>query len=380
MKIELNKVEHADFNLPEEAPEIPVHIYEERCHKAYSIADSDWLVIYGDREHFANLAYLTGFDPRFEEAVLLLGTGNRRILLVGNEGLGYSSIVKPKIDIILCQSFSLMGQDRSIAPCLFDILKEAGIQHGQKVAVIGWKYLEPEESTGEYPYFFVPSILVDNIRTLVGDPKAVLDATWILMHPSKGLRSHNEVEQIAAFEWGASRATAAVSRIIHNIQPGMTEFQAVSNMNYGGDPLSIHVVFASGHNMINGLRSPTAKRIKMGDGAVTGVGFWGGLAARAGLIENENEDFISRVAIPYFRGLAAWYQAIGIGVSGKEIFEHVSEALAQGGLRSKLNPGHLSSLEEWLHSPIRLDGLEKMESGMFFQCDIIPEPMLQDIL
>ena len=30
------------------------------------------LVIYGDREHFANLAYLTGFDPRFEEAVLIV--------------------------------------------------------------------------------------------------------------------------------------------------------------------------------------------------------------------------------------------------------------------------------------------------------------------
>ncbi|HZS93019.1 MAG TPA: hypothetical protein VFE42_36710 [Chloroflexota bacterium] len=32
----------------------------------------DALLVYVDREHFANLAYLTGFDPRFEEALLIL--------------------------------------------------------------------------------------------------------------------------------------------------------------------------------------------------------------------------------------------------------------------------------------------------------------------
>ncbi len=31
-------------------------------------------MVYADREHFANLAYLTGFDPRFEESLLIVGT------------------------------------------------------------------------------------------------------------------------------------------------------------------------------------------------------------------------------------------------------------------------------------------------------------------
>jgi Xaa-Pro aminopeptidase len=43
------------------------------------------LVVYGEREHFANLAYLTGFDPRFEEAVLIFGPGSTPLLVVGNE-------------------------------------------------------------------------------------------------------------------------------------------------------------------------------------------------------------------------------------------------------------------------------------------------------
>ncbi|MEO6829450.1 MAG: hypothetical protein ABI164_06535, partial [Acidobacteriaceae bacterium] len=29
-------------------------------------------VVYADREHFANLAYLTAFDPRYEEALLVV--------------------------------------------------------------------------------------------------------------------------------------------------------------------------------------------------------------------------------------------------------------------------------------------------------------------
>ena len=37
----------------------------------------DHLVVWGDREHSANIAYLTGFDPRFEEAVLIVGRDRR---------------------------------------------------------------------------------------------------------------------------------------------------------------------------------------------------------------------------------------------------------------------------------------------------------------
>ena len=37
-------------------------------------------MVYGDREHFANLAFLTGFDPRFEEAILSCRTATARSL------------------------------------------------------------------------------------------------------------------------------------------------------------------------------------------------------------------------------------------------------------------------------------------------------------
>ena len=49
----------------------------------------DRLVVYADREHSANLAYLTGFDPRFEEAILVVGPAGDPAILVGNECYGH---------------------------------------------------------------------------------------------------------------------------------------------------------------------------------------------------------------------------------------------------------------------------------------------------
>ncbi len=46
-------------------------------------------VVYGDREHSANIQWLTGFDPRFEEAVLVIAP-DRALLLAGNECLPYT--------------------------------------------------------------------------------------------------------------------------------------------------------------------------------------------------------------------------------------------------------------------------------------------------
>jgi hypothetical protein len=47
------------------------------------------LVVYGDREHFANLAWLTQMDPRFEEMLLVIGPASRPLIILGNECEGY---------------------------------------------------------------------------------------------------------------------------------------------------------------------------------------------------------------------------------------------------------------------------------------------------
>ena len=81
------------------------------------------------------------------------------------------------------------------------------------------------------------------------------------------------------------------------------------------------------------------------------------------------------VAAQYFAGLARWYALANIGASGGEIFDAVAETLAAGGLRSMLNPGHLTGHEEWSHTPMRPGSTDRIVSGMHFQVDIIPTPM-----
>ena len=64
-----------DFGIPTTRPELDRDTYRARfaaLSKARRQAGLDALVVYSDREHSANLAYLTGFDPRFEEALMVL--------------------------------------------------------------------------------------------------------------------------------------------------------------------------------------------------------------------------------------------------------------------------------------------------------------------
>lgn len=374
MAISWQEVILPDFGPPGEPPVIPAAVYAVRCDRAYAAAKADWLVVYGDREHFANLLYLIGYDPRFEEGILLLGAGGRRLLLVGNEGVDYATLLTVPLEVILCQSLSLPGQDRSRAPRLRDLLRDAGISQGQTIGLIGWKYLEPEEWTGRLPGFFAPAMLVDTLRDLAGDPVAVQDATPVLLHPHAGLRATNEAVQIAAFEWAAARVTAAMRRLQCGTQPGMTEYAAASTIAYEGDPTSTHLLFASGAGKIVGLRSPGPRQIAVGDSVASALGFWGGLCARAGLLSAENQQFLEQLAIPYFRGVVTWYETVRVGVTGGEVFERVTASLAAGGLQPALNPGHLTGHDEWVHSPVVAGGTLPLQSGMAFQCDIIPTP------
>ena len=84
----LADVELPDFGMPEAEPLLATTVYAQRLERlraAMTRRGYDHLVVWADREHSANIAYLTGFDPRFEEAVLLIGTSGNPAVLVGNE-------------------------------------------------------------------------------------------------------------------------------------------------------------------------------------------------------------------------------------------------------------------------------------------------------
>jgi len=376
--IVLAAVEQPQLELPVALPQISALEYERRRAAVREAVGTDWVAVYGDREHFANLSFLCGFDPRFEEAVLLLAEG-RAVLAVGNEGAVYAELAAHGVQLALCPSLSLMGQDRQRGLTVPALLRSTGIAEGDSVGVVGWKAFGPEEWESQTPAIAAPAFLVDALREAVGDSELVTDATRALMSSAGGLRAGNSPDQLAAFEWASARASACVARITTSVRPGMSEYDAVATMGYAGEPLSAHVMFASGPEVAVGLRSPTSRVLELGDAATTAVGFWGGLCARAGLLAEGPEDlraesmgYLEAMAIPYWRAIATWYETMRIGVSGGEIQGAVEEALG-GAFVPALNPGHLIHLDEWLDSPVYPGSSETIDSGMALQCDIIPD-------
>src|SRR5450756_1651833 len=109
MPISLKALALPDFGPLGEQPDIPASVYEARAAKAFARAGVDWLVVYADREHLGNIMFLSGFEPRFEEAFLLLGANGRRVLIAGNECESYAALARlPGLTVLRSQTLSLM--------------------------------------------------------------------------------------------------------------------------------------------------------------------------------------------------------------------------------------------------------------------------------
>ena len=126
----LADVELPAFGMPATEPLLPVSIYAERLERLRTRMEQrryDHLVVWADREHSANLAYLTGFDPRFEEAVLVVSPGGDPALLVGNENLATADAAPLPLRCVRFQDLSLPGQPRDGSLPLPEILAAEGI-------------------------------------------------------------------------------------------------------------------------------------------------------------------------------------------------------------------------------------------------------------
>jgi hypothetical protein len=370
-----------DFGVPSQRPELGREIYAARFDalaKARRAASIDVLVIYADREHAANLLWLTGFDPRFEEALLIIAPGTTPTILAGPENLGRAKAAQIEVEARLYPPFGLMGQDRSKTPALEEVLRHAGIAADHRVGVLGWKYFGPHEASKPDSWLETPSYIAETLRRIVGANGRVQNANALLMDSSRGLRAINEVEQIAQFEFGAVHVSEAIKRLIRNVRPGMTEFDAIASMQLGVLPNSCHTMLSSGDRLV-GLDSPSGRTLSLGDPLTGAVGYWGGLSSRVGwLVHDESElpanvrDYVDKLAAPYFACAAEWYETIGIGVTGGELDALARKHLGAPFFNLVLNPGHLIHIDEWMNTPVYPGSKEVMLSGQAIQCDIIP--------
>ena len=380
MRARVTPLDLPDFGMPDERPEIPASTYRTRLVMLRARGRErgfDRLVIYADREHSATIAWLTGFDPRFEEAIVVIGTAggddDDPAILVGNECWGMAGAAPLPMRRHLFQDLSLPRQPRDRSMPLSEILGGEGIGPGRRVGVIGWKgYAAPDRIEA-------PSFLVDELRRLTGPSGAVENAADLVIDPADGLRVINDPEQLAALEYAACQTSQGVRNVLFGLRPGMTEREAVRLLDWDGSPLSCHLMLSSGPRATLGLLSPGNRAIERGDRFTTAFGIWGALNCRAGfVVEDASElpagiaDYVERLVGPYFEAVAEWYGALRIGQTGGALQAIVDRHLGDPFFGIFLNPGHQISLDEWVSSPIWPGSTVELRSGMALQVDIIP--------
>ena len=337
----------------------------------------DTLVIYADREHGANFAYLTGFEPRFEEALLVLHVDGTAFYLLGNENLKMAQFSFLSGEVIHTPHFSLPYQPMETQSTLKELIRSAGLDGKGNVGLIGWKYFTGSLEENEKMYD-IPSFIVDAIRANVPEEK-LFNSSGIFLNAETGLRNIVNANELAHFEFGAAVASNAVLEAMNGIEIGKTEMEVAGLMKNNGQPITVTTICASGERFTNAVVFPRAKKIRMGDKFSLTMGLRGGLTSRAGYVASDRKDlpievrdYVEKVSIPYYRATVTWLSMIEIGRPCGEIYSSIEEILPKEQYHWTLNPGHYTSAEEWSSSPFYPGSEVRLRSGMMLQLDIIP--------
>lgn len=376
MGVTLETIELPDFGMPAERPSLGPDLHAARMARFRDrLAERgyDAALVYADREHSANLSYLTGFDPRFEEALLIVGEADPPLLITGNECVGMAEAAPGELRVELFQDFSLPAQPRNRSRPLQTILESERIALGFRVATIGWK------ESADRSQIELPAFIVDVVRLVVGADGTVENAGDILTSARDGLRVINEVDQLAVFEYEAARTSTGVRNLIRGLEPGMREDEAVALLGWHGAPLSCHLMLTAGERARLGLLSPGDRPIRRGDPFTTAYGVWGALNCRAGfVIEDASElppnidDYLDTLVVLYFGAIVEWYEALHVGQTGGVLHEIIDRRLGDPFFGVFLNAGHQIHLDEWVNSPVFAGSDIPLTSGMAMQVDVIP--------
>lgn len=382
MDIGMREITRPSLDVPAGIPDIPGSVYRSRIdalRQRMTVEGYDAIVVYGDREHYGNLAYISGYDPRFEEALFVLTANGDPNIVVGNEGEGYVGISPLDLRVHLLQSLSLVDQDRSQARLVEDVLAECGVDRGMRVGLVGWKYFVRGEVPQPDTASEVPSFIVDAARRLCRDELAVRNATALFIAADDGLRTRSEAAQIAAFEATQAWASSGIWQALEAIGPGMTEHEVASHYGYRGQALNYHPIVTTGQRTETVLASPSARRLERADRAFLAFGGWGANTVRAGFVADgpadlpaDQPDYVSQVVEPYFAAVATWYEAIRIDADCGAITDAMTACLGGAITSWALNPGHHTHLDEWVSSPFYDGTRARIRSGMVLQMDMIP--------
>lgn len=336
----------------------------------------DAVVVYADLEHGSNFEYLCGFLPRFEEALLILHANGKAFMVLGNENLNKAGKARIEAVPIHMPHFSLPNQPMQTEKSVAQILASCELEDAEKIGLIGWKnftsHVEDNHLLFDLPYF-----LVEALKTVCG--KAQFTNAAYLLIGENGVRTTNNANEFAHYEYGAALAGNCILKTMDRLKVGKTEMEMAETLAADGQRHSVVTIMATGARFEKANLYPGNKQIQCGDKISITTGFKGGLQSRAGYavecaeqLPEKEQDYLKAVAIPHFQAVKTWLETIKIGINGNDLYEAVEAVLPKEDYGWTLNPGHLCADEEWMSSPIYPQSEETLQSGMLFQIDIIP--------
>lgn len=229
-----------DFGMPQVRPGIPATLYADRLARLRERIDERGydLVVYADREHSANLAYLTGFDQRFEEALLVGGpTGDPAIR--GGNASELPARIADYVERLMGPYFAAVAEwyealhvgptggalreiiDRRLGDPLFGISLIPGhqIHLDERVNSPVTQGSTIELRSGiALQVDIIPATGTDHFTTIIEDGSALADET---------LRAAFGVAYPAAWEWIQARRLFMRDALVMDLHPDVPPFSNV---------------------------------------------------------------------------------------------------------------------------------------------------------
>ncbi|WP_075980367.1 M24 family metallopeptidase [Bacillus massilinigeriensis] len=338
----------------------------------------DVLVIYADKEHGGNFEYLTGFIPRFEEALFVMKNNGDCSYILGNENLKMAKHARTRGTVYHCPLFSLPNQPMDNDYPLEDLLEQINFSTNKKIGLIGWKMFTSKVQNND-TLFEIPHFIVEALKNVKDEHAKIVNAAYLFISGDIGVRTTNNANEIAHYEYGANLASSCMLKAMNAIDINVKESFLGNLLNAEGQTNNVVTIAATGKRFEYANLYPTNKQTKLGDPISLTTGYKGGLSSRTGfIVENQEQlpssqkDYLDKVAIPYYQTVVYWLENIKIGMSGGTFYELIEGIYPKEKYHWHLNPGHLVSDEEWMSSPIYPNSKEELKSGMILQIDIIP--------
>lgn len=371
-----------NWSVPLNEAEIPVIAAEDYLNRIEALYEQGGgrythYVLYGEREHFSNIEYLTGYDPRFEECLLILSSGRKPMIVVGDEGHSYAGRIPYPIDIVVYPTFSLPAQPKDPSVTLANIFRDAGIDSGSKVAVIGWKMFDQGDFADYKHQYDLPMFIMWELMEAAAADN-LTNATELMIGNRGGIRHNLCAKELILCEIAGTKSSRSTYRVLENLREGMSELEASSFLRIDGDPLVTHPNINFGENNFYALASPShTRKLKRGDLVGVGMAYRRSLIHKASFyVKNESEydpeiaEEITRIYNTYFSAISTWYESVREGVAGGQVYENVKKVVGDyNSFGIGLNPGHIIHTEEWTNSPFYENSEDMLHSGMAIQCD-----------